>query len=259
MSNGPPPGYDSKALLAALLERPRPSKVVEFPSDQAKGTPFEQIRLVVPRASAKQDAQLAAHRRMQSLKLPIEEWKTETGAAMLGDFCSKECLVRMIHGVEEHANGIYARVFGDSKDLENALSPDEIDVLFTLAMQVENELGPRLHVFTDADVELWVEALKDGFDFLAYLQSPDLVRLVRGLHRLVLTERAKSTGSSPPDSLLSSSRDGMGSTCETSVTHTGSSGEQQDEPSVTLDTEPMSSEAVLRMAQEMARKSKRRV
>lgn len=225
--NGPPPEYDSGALLAALLERPRPSKVIPFPSEQAKGTPFENIRIVVTPGNAQRESQHAAHLRMQAMKLPLEEWKTETGASMLGDFVAKEMLARMVHGVTEHSPNVYARVFANSSDVERALSGDEIAVLFDHAMRIQLELGPRLQVLTDAEVDAWIETLKGGFDFLARLQSVDLELLVRGLHRRLLTERAKSTGSNAQPSPLPSSLDSQGLELETSATGTTSSGEPQ--------------------------------
>jgi hypothetical protein len=253
--NGPPPEYSSGALLAALLERPRPSKVIAFPSEQAKGTPFEKIRVVVPPADAQRQAQLAAHRRMQALNLPMEEWKTETGAGMLGDFVAKEVLARMLFGLEEHTPGVYARIFANSTDVEKALSSDEIAVLFEHVARIQLELGPRLQVLTDAQVDAWVEVLKGGFDPLAYLQSPDLELLIRGLHRRLVRERARSNGSSlqdsPRDNLLNSS-ESEPETCATDIT---SFGELRARLSSGSSDALLSTDDARAVAKSMARKS----
>lgn len=258
--HGPPSDVSPSMLVSFLRQKPRPSKVVDFPVAAAKGTPFEKVRIIVPPSVDTSRAQLAAHERMRDeIKIPITEWKTETAEAIAGDLTAKEVIARMVHGVEEVAPNRYVKHFADSRDVENALADDEIAVLFALCTQVRNELGPRLRILTDAEVDAWIEVLKEGFDPLAYLQSPDLEVLVRGLHRRIVTDRAKSTGSQAPDSLPSNSQDtseSTSTTCATDITSSGEPPERELVGSLRKDVEPLSMEDALARAREMAGKTR---
>ena len=225
------------ALLAMLKERPRPNRVVPFDSEATKGTLWENVRIVVPPASAHGEAQLAAHKRMRDeLKLPINEWQTETVQALIGDITAKELLARVCFFEREIAPGKFARWFSDSVDVERALSADEIAVLFAKFEEVRLELGPRLMVLTDADVEAWLERLEYGhrLDPLARLQLPDWVALVSGLARLVAKERSRSATSLTPDSPHDNSPDTSGSTSGICATDTTSYGSPPSAPSLGL-------------------------
>lgn len=253
--NGPPPNTKPVELVTLLRQKPRPSKVVDAPVSGVEGTPYEQVRIMVPPSNVTGEAQLAAHRRMKVMMPNLEEWKTETGASILGDLCAKERLARMLYGVEDHGDGTYARWFASSEDVERAMSPDEVAIMFSLCMQVERELGPRLQVLQDSDVDAWIEALKVGFDPLAYLQSPDLEVLVRGLHRRVLSLQARLSGYQHQDSPPSSSLDTMESQSTNSATSTTFFGEPHDQP---LDgsTEFMTPDELEALARQMASRSK---
>lgn len=235
--SGPPSDIDPGALVAYLKQKPRPSKVVDFPSETLKGTSWERVRIIVPAAIAHGEAQLAAHKRMRDeLKIPREEWTTETGAAMLGDLTAKEVLARVVFSEREIAPGKYARLFADSSDVEKCLSSDEIAILFALYQQVAFEIGPRLAVLTDAQVDAWIETLKRGFDPLARLELLDCHVLIRGLHRRIVKVSAESSTSSPQDSQLSIWPDTSESTSTISATDTTSYGVPQSaQPNGSID------------------------
>lgn len=182
------------------------------------------------------------------IKIPIAEWDTETARAIIGDIAAKEMISYWIWSEQDYGNGTYARIFGSSKDVELTLSADEIAVLFSLCQQVQLELGPRLQVLTDHEVDMWIERLKDGFDPLAYLQSPDLALLIRGLHRRLV----ESTGSQLPDFQQSNTLDSRGSESMTFATDTTSSGEQPEQQSAGTTSETLTPEQTLAMARSMA-------
>lgn len=233
--SGPPSDISPAALVAYLKQKPRPSKVVDFPGESLKGTSWERVRIIVPAAIAHGEAQLAAHKRMRDdLKIPREEWNTETGAAMLGDLTAKEVLARVVFSEQEIAPNKYARLFADSTDVERLLSADEIAILFALYQQVAFELGPRLAVLSEAQVDAWVETLKRGFDPLASLELLDCHVLIRGLHRRIVTGSAKSGTSDLQDSLQSSSLSTSESESTTSAMDITFSGEPQPQPSIGL-------------------------
>lgn len=262
--HGPPTDVEPSALVSFLRQKPRPGKVVDFPVEVAKGTPFEQVRIIVPPSVETSRSQYSAHVRMRDeIKIPLTEWQTETASAMIGDLTAKEVIARMVHGTQEISPGRYLKHFADSRDVENALADDEIAVLFALCQQVRRELGPRLQVLTDAEVDAWIEVLSKGFDPLAYLESPDLEVLVRGLVRRLVMVRAKSTGSQAPDSPPSTSPDTSESKWTTSATDTTSFGEPLEPeldgfPDTQGDDElePLSADAELARAREMAGKTR---
>jgi hypothetical protein len=237
-----------------LKEKPRPSKVVDFPGEELKGTSWERVRIIVPAAIAHGEAQLAAHKRMRDdLKIPREEWNTETGAAMLGDLTAKELLARVVFSEQEigsPGSHKYARLFSDSTDVERLLSADEIAILFALYQQVAFELGPRLSVLTEAQVDAWIEVLKRGFDPLASLELLDCHVLIRGLHRRIVKGSVASDTSDLQDSPQSSSPSTSESTSLTSVMDTISFGAQPF-PQSTGSSDPISSDDAAALARRM--------
>jgi hypothetical protein len=183
MDHGPPTDVPASGLVEFLKSRPRPSKVVPFPVEGVVGTRWEDVRIVVPPCDANGAAILAAHKRMKSL-VPKEEWNTESASAILGDLTAKEmiaqtCFEPKNYGTEEQP--FYKKHFGNSVDVEGTLSSDETAVLHALMLQVTFEIGPRLSVLTDEEVDAWIEVLQKGLDPLAYLVLPDLHVLIRGL------------------------------------------------------------------------------
>jgi hypothetical protein len=119
----------------------------------------------------------------------------------------------------------YPRLFADSKDVEASLGKQEIGILFDMFLMCEFELGPRLSVLNEEDIDLWIERLKRGLDPLPRLSLPDLVELIRGLHQRVV----KLSGFLNQDSPDSSSPDTSGlQDLGNSVTGNSFSGEPQD-------------------------------
>lgn len=217
--NGPPANLKPAELVAQLRQRPRPSMPMDFPGYQYEGTPLEKIRIVVQPSNANGQAQLAAHARMRDeMKLPLIEWETETGKAILGDLVAKEMIARMVFMDVEISPGKYQAIFTDSKSVEQLCSADEVAVLFDLCMDVQRQLGPRLHVLTEADIDSWINILGEGLrsDMLCFLALQDARELCLGLARRL----AKSTKSQAQDSQPSESRRSSESTQTTSATDT---------------------------------------
>lgn len=252
--NGPPSNVSPSALVAALKQKPRPSKVVQFSDfvSAAAGTKFERIRVMVPTSGAHGMAQLAAHNRLRDdIKLPADQWESEVGKSILSDLVAKEQLAQTLYSEYEIAPGRYERLLFDSRDVDAIFSSDEVAVLFDLWLQVQRELGPRLSVLTAKEAEEWVEVLKAGLDPLARLSLPDLVTLVTGFHRL-LVEHQKSSACLPQPSPDSTSPDTSESNPESSATDISSSGEPQS-PLLESTTELWDSETAAAIAAKMAR------
>ncbi len=254
MQGNGPPDIDPKLLLAQLKQKPRPSKAHQFPGYQYEGTPLENIRIIVQPANANGQAQLAAHARMRDeMKLPLAEWETETGKAILGDLVAKEMIARMVFLDKEISPGRYQAIFTDSKSVEQLCSADEIAVLFDLVMDTQRELGPRLSVLTDADIDSWMNVLGEGLnsDMLCFLALPDVRELCLGLAQ----RAAKSTKLLSQVSRSSESQPSSESVSTTSVTDTISSTEPQ---SKSADGTTSSELVTAELAKELARKRLRR-
>jgi hypothetical protein len=240
-------------LVAALRERPRPNKVVDFPCTHGE-CPIKRVRIIVPSATANAEAQRAAHVRLRDeMKIPTSEWETITASEILGDLVAKEMIARMVH-LENAIKGTnkYPVLFTSSRDVEELISADELAVLHALCVQTQFELGPRLKVLTDNEVDQWIEALKGGFDPLAYLQSPDLGVLVRGLHRRLV----ESTTSQLPDSPPPTWRDLSASKRETFAMDTICSGALPEPPSIGIASNELTDDEAREIALEMSGKTK---
>jgi hypothetical protein len=179
-----------REFVIRMSARPRPSKVMEWPGDDPLEG-YETIRIVIPPERAYSQARLNAHNRMKAeTKLAIEEWDTEGNRGIMGDIIAKEMLAACCHrdkpipGSEERFGAPkFPRLFADSKDVEKALGKQEIGILFDMFLMAEFELGPRLAVLNEEDIDLWIERLKRGIDPLPRLSLPDLVELIRGFHQ----------------------------------------------------------------------------
>lgn len=251
--NGPPP-VGSSNLVTLLMERPRPSKVVDFPALHG-GVPIGRVRIMVQPAQANGQAQWKAHERLRDeLKIPTKEWETVTASEILGDLVAKEMIARMVF-MEHPIKGTqhqYVPLFTDAKSVEELISADELAVLHALCVQVQFELGPRLKVLTDAEVDQWIEALKGGFDPLAYLQSPDLGVLIRGLHRRLV----ESTTSPNPDSPPPTWRDLSESKLQTFAMDTTCSGALPEPPSTGIASSEITDDEAHDIALQMSGKTK---
>lgn len=257
-NHGPPPDVPAESVVEILKMKPRPSKVVPCPVEALQDTSWANVRIVVPPSVEHSKAQLAAHARMRDdLKIPREEWATETGAAILGDLVAKEMLARTLfseHFAGDSSNPKYARMFGNSKDVENALSADETAILFGLMQQTLFEIGPRLSILTDEEVDAWVEVLAEGLDPLAYLVLPDLHVLIRGLVRRIKRGNVPLDTSPSPGSQPLTSLDSLGSPLTSSTTVTTSSGEQQSKQPNGSRGEPLTPGAAAAIARKMSKK-----
>lgn len=253
--NGPPSKTAPSLLVAALLQKPRPSKVINFGEfvKAAVGTQFEKVRVVVPPARAHGEAQLAAHNRLRDeVKLPPDQWESEVGKSILSDLVAKEMIAKTLHSVEEIAPGKWARLLTDSKDVDAIFSSEEVAVLFDLWLGVQRELGPRLSVLTPKEADSWVEVLKDGMDPIWRLGYLDVATLAFGLAQQLHQLRQSSSESDQPSSPPSTSPDSWESSLPSYATDTSSFGEPQS-PLPEFSTDLLSEEEAAAIAARMAR------
>lgn len=216
------------ALVARLLERPRPSVVVPYPVGPGV-EPFD-VRLVIP-----------TNHNEEQFKLRGVQWfadwakKTETRVDVdagvyrdiIGDRIAKETLADVMCLLEPDMGSgkpVYFRVFRSVAELTSVMTSDEIAIMWEHFLQLQREISPYQAVLTEADVDAWVERLKAGISPLAQLALQDCRELTLMLSRRV--SALQSTGSESPDSQQESSPSISGlSQLENSAPGIGSSGE----------------------------------
>lgn len=206
---GPPESMTAEELVAALCERPAPSRVVPFPAkhiDRDGGQLPKAIKanvrimMVDPFDISRAKVKAVGHVK----KLLTTKGGREPTAADLDSTYAQELrndwltaeMVSLCTWSENPANSdpdkpVYERIFmGGAEQVmdpkKGGLFSDEIAVLFTNYMTMELELGPREQVLlegNDVTLNLWLERIKRGlwslspFSSLAFQDLAELTLL----------------------------------------------------------------------------------
>ena len=203
---GPPENISDEALVAYLLERPAPSRVVPFPAKEGEdpraiaGQVRAEVRIVlvdpieVSKAKAKTIERIRGFLQSQAGKREIDSGDMNTRYAneMYNDWLTAEmvslCTWSVQHVNADPSKPIYKRLFphGAPQVMDpkrGGLYSDEIAILFTKYMVAELELGPRNQVLfanNDSFLNMWIEKLKRGMwslDPFSSLAFQDLAEL----------------------------------------------------------------------------------
>lgn len=206
----PPNDVTASELFLKLMEKPRPSVVVDFPRiDHVSGKPIAQVRVTVLSHEQHDHARRAAHAALKQKGYSNEDLQSPIFAEITGDAVARELLARATVEVNpipgsDPDKPSYARIFRDADDLSKALSADELMLLFNYYLHAQYKFGP-MDKWLDADeVDAWVYRLSQGageHSFLALssvrqvglLQS--LVERISGIYQL-LASRSESLPSS---------------------------------------------------------------
>lgn len=202
MSNlGPPKHLSDEQLVAQLLERPAPSRVVPFPAKRdIPGAINGEVRLIMidPVEGSRQKAKTAELVRslLQSQsdgrEITSADMATPHAREMYNDWLTAAYValatwsVDPVGGTPEQP--VYRALF--PKGARQVMDPkkgglysDEIAILFTSYMTMELELGPRAQVLctgNDMYLNMWIEKVKAGawsLDPFSSLASQDLAEL----------------------------------------------------------------------------------
>lgn len=187
---GPPADVDAETLFLKLLERPRPSEVVDFPRADAEGKPVGRVRLQV----------LTSTERNQALRIALEWCKKDqrlttddlgigvVQEGIYGNVVAREILALACVSERDHRqpdeNGppLYAREFASGAQVDQVLTPDELGVLFSQYTIVQNKYGPcrGYEIRTEAELSEWVHRIVTGGSALpfALLNSSQSVELL---------------------------------------------------------------------------------
>lgn len=250
----PPTDVEPTWLFDKLIERPTPSEVVPYPSDDAldsDGKPIK-IRVMGLRDDELEPKTVKARRWVRdTYKMTESELDSEMGTERIKQRTAQEILADAIRyadpfpGSERTGEVDYPYVFYKQADKVAKLPPREIYVLWALWNLVQNKIAPTESSFSTAEeVEAWVRVLTEGarpFGFFQ-LELPVQEELLTRL--LSLARSLLGLLSSPPESWRSSLESlrtdwdiGTGSFTQHAVESTPSSSQQDD-----AEPEPMTAE-----------------
>ena len=230
------PTTEPSELFQLLQQRPRASRVVDWPGRRGDGVAVLRVRIQILRMAEVHRARLAAERTLRqriTARGQVLDAYHKGGAyeAVLSDLVAKHilaeaCLTENEIGKDNLGNPVYGRVFHEPEQLESVITADELSVLFSLFELVQLEAGPFECTLTDADMESWVERLAEGasrfpLGQLSWLQLADLTLYLCGaLAQARRSSNGSETTSSPPPSSPTAS----GSQSPNSTSVTSSSG-----------------------------------
>lgn len=256
------PTNNVSATAAALMARPRPSRVVGFP-----GNDSIRVRLMVPSDLDKAEAGMAGELlvRQQFVKLhkrepTADDLHSPASQAAIGDQSARELLARCCFEEQEIGLCQYPRMFPNGGFISQACTAEEVAILFFELNIVEQELGPRTHVLlSDPTIlRMWVDKLKEKAWSAAPLSSLawlDLAELCRSC-LIRISELESTAGEVTPeeeDSQPPSSASSGESSQESCVEPTTSSG-ASPETSILTGSEVMDPASVLKAASELVKR-----
>lgn len=215
----PPEDVSSNELLQMLLQRPRPSEVVDFPAFD-KPNKKGRIRIQVLTKDQHDKARMMARKRLKEsaqtfgISLDIRDENSAAVQGVEGDLAACEVLAMAAHtenalpGQDDGAPLVrYGRIFTDGTEVGKVLTADEVAYLFAAYNIVQHKMGPHEAICSDEDVSMWVRRLVEGADTVPFLRlaAPQwaelLTKFATRLHEL--SGILESQWESLPDSLKS--------------------------------------------------------
>jgi hypothetical protein len=267
-NQGPPANIQPSSLAAALMGRPRPSRVIQpWQGNETR------IRIIVPAELEHAEAKLAAEqivreefKKRYKREPTADDLNSPANAAAIGDASGKEILARCCFEPDPFpGTDKYIRIFPHGNYLSQALSAEEISILFFQFQLACIELGPREQtLLTNPEViRMWIERVKDKAWSMAPLSSlawVDLAELC--LYSLIRIQKLESTGpgdeaDSQPPSSVSTGESDLGNSVELTTSSGGSvSSTSQSTPVISAE-ELLPTESVAKAAEKLVRKTRK--
>lgn len=191
----PPKDVTPQALWAALQQRPRPHKIVDFPACDDKGIALGQVAIWVLKKEESMSANAEAERFAR--KLLKEGKQGDLGyEALFGHEGMVQTLFRACRDHEDPNRAAFP-----NPEALRSLTDDEIEVLFQHYLTVKLELGPIIVEMTEPELDAWVKKLAEGQRFFFDRCSSEMRWiLVNSLaKRLQTSSMVNSSAGSPLD------------------------------------------------------------
>lgn len=208
--HGPPEDVPATELAAALQVMPFPHKVVDYPR-KIPGTesPIGKLAIIPATILQKVHAQAAAHlfakkvladpekaAADQEVRISAEEVVSEGYQGIYKTAVSIELLFRTCRVHDKLGES----VFPGARWMRKYMTDDEVGVLISKWLRVQLEIGPIVHMMSDAECDLWIEKLIEGgsSDPLGSLASDAKTDLILRLASLLRKSRTDRTSSGEP-------------------------------------------------------------
>lgn len=163
----PPTDIPPSELFRKLLERPRPSQLVDFPA--ASDFLVGRLRIQVLMHHEHDEVRETVQRYYtEKKKLSAEEQKSPLWAEVIADHTAAELLSRAC--VQEHPipapegePQVYPKVFADGLQVKKVVTSDELTVLWTLYQMIQRRFGPYEGLIASPEeLNAWIEKLAVG-------------------------------------------------------------------------------------------------
>ena len=198
---GPTNTIEPSILWSVLSRAERPFRIVDFPREDEQGRPIGKLAIRVLTHEETTICQAAAEKfTREHLK---DGKKDELGYEAVYSTAS---VIEVLFRACRDAEDIARPAFPSPKLLSQALTGDEVSVLFQNYLATQLELGPIIAQMTEAEMEAWIVRIGDGgSSFPLDLLSLELMRTL--LHfsarRLASSRMANSSAGKPPDEATS--------------------------------------------------------
>ncbi len=170
----PPADVAPNELISLLINRPRPSEVVEFPAFDKPGKPGK-IRIQVLSKDQHDKARFVARKRLKedaqkyNLKLDFSDERSEAISGVEGDLSACEVLAMACRTVtalpgksEDDPLVQYGGVFTNGSEVGSTLTADEVAYLFSAYNLVQHRMGPNEVICSEEDIDKWILRLVEG-------------------------------------------------------------------------------------------------
>lgn len=180
--NGPPTNIAAGDLWAQICAIPRPSRVADFPRlDPASGKPVARVRLMVLTQEEQMLCASAAEKITRAMLKDVP--KGDDARRGYDDVYNNAAAIEILFRACKKEEDATASFFPTPQAIRQALSIDEVGVLFSEYLMAQTELGPIVSKMSPEEMDAWVERLGEGGAMfpLASLSSEMLTSLAFGL------------------------------------------------------------------------------
>lgn len=178
MANMPPENIDASDLWLALMELPRPHRIVPYPRSKPDGTPVGELAIW----PLTQEEQMACNAEADRFTKKLLQDPQQKDQANLGyhHTYTNEVAVQVVWRACRNAKDISRPAFPSPSLLRSKLSTDEVGVLFNHYCTIAAEVGPIVASMSKAEQEGWILRLQEGgstfpFDTLSWEAQRALV------------------------------------------------------------------------------------
>lgn len=197
---GPPAGVAASDLCTRLAQESRPTAAVDFPRKSPDGTPYPQIHIRVLRQAEIMTAMAGAEGYAREM---LKEQKGPSDSHGYHDLYTDAKVCELLWFACRKEDG--APAFINSKSLRNLLTADEMAVLFNAYMDWQAASGPLISSMDEAEMDAWIDRLKEGLSRLPLPQHSLEARtdlLMRSIARLRKSETASTSSGEPQSNSL---------------------------------------------------------